>query len=322
MGGKKKPLSCRGCDKVLGKKHRLKCSGDCGLWYHGKAECTQLSEKELKKIIDNNKQFICNGCTDDKSSSSEDEHEESSNGDSTESETETTMRRTQSSNPSKKSPRKNSEYTIADVMKKLDDMREENRTLLEKFEKQEKETRKIRQRVEKMEAEQKTMRREIELLKNERQKQFESSLKNNVVIRGLPTSEIEEDELKKPVIKIAEKLKMSLNEEDIQCKLIGKEEKQLKVIFKDYSSKELLMKAKKNTSIKIKDCGFTGEAEVFINHDMSVECQKLFKKVRDYKKQNQFKYAWYAHGKIYLRKKDDSDVIHVKSEATLGTIKN
>lgn len=146
---------------------------------------------------------------------------------------------------------------------------------------------------------------------------------NNVVIKGLPIPEIPREDFKKTVKKIADKLKVALNEDDIRCVPVGKDEKkQLKVIFLDHAKKEEIMKAKRNISLKSNDCGFQNNADLYINHDMSYESQVLFKIVRDFKKNNNYKFAWYSSGKIFLRKDNDSRIIHMRSENTLNSLKN
>lgn len=183
---KRKGVKCQGCTSELGKTMtRLQCNGTCKRWYHGKVNCTKLSQRDLDSVINKSKKFVCQDCANADSSSSEEEHcevgEESSYGDTSDSRDGGVAVKIASPEPNKKKspvkiPRKGRDYSIADVMSKLNDMQEENRKLLKKLEKQEKETKKMMSKMEKIEGEHKKMKEEIDLLKKERQKTLKIAL--------------------------------------------------------------------------------------------------------------------------------------------------
>lgn len=319
----KKALSCQGCKKALGKKYkRVKCGGKCGFWFHGTEICTELTQRDLKKVIDKKQEFVCNSCGGGVNLGASEGEDGSSFGDTSDSEDEISDSRKCEEGTGRRSTA-GREYSLRDVMMKLENMQEENRRLFQKLEKQEQETKQIKKKMEEMKQEQAKMRQEIDSLKNDKQRNIENSLKNNIVISGLPINGEKNEQLKSKFQKIAEKLEVSLENEEFQCVAIGKENKKhLKVIFEGSKKKEEIMKAKKNISIRLNDIGYNERTNVYINHDMSYENQELFKKVRDFKKENNFKYAWYAHGNIYLKELENSKAIHVKSLKTLEGLKN
>lgn len=136
------------------------------------------------------------------------------------------------------------------------------------------------------------------------------------MITGLTVAD-DRDEMKKVVKKIAEKLKVTLEENEISCKRIGKEENKLKVSFDQYEKKEEIMKAKRNKNLTSDQFGSGEKKYIFINHEMSYESQLLSKTARDFKKEAKYRYVWYSDGKIFLKKEEGSAVIHVKTEKSL-----
>lgn len=246
----------------------------------------------------------------------------SSFGDKSDTEDEVGDSRGSQAGPSRRSAG-GKEYSLRDVMMKLENMQVENRRLFQRLEKQELETKQLKKKMEEMKQEQAKMRQEIDSLKNDKRRNVDDGLKNNIVVSGLPIKGEKNEQLKSKFQRIAEKLEVSMENEVFQCVAIGKENKKhLKVIFESSKKKEEIMKAKREISIKLNDIGYNESTNIFINHDMTYENQELFKKVRDFKRENNYKYAWYSHGKIYLRKQENSKAIHIRSLKTLENLKN
>lgn len=80
------------------------------------------------------------------------------------------------------------------------------------------------------------------------------------------------------------------------------------------------MRAKKNKNLDAKDLGFEKDGTIYINHDLTTENQRLYKRVREVKRSLNYKYAWVSHGNIYLRKTDNSKPICVTSEQFLDAL--
>ncbi|KAL3265662.1 hypothetical protein HHI36_009866, partial [Cryptolaemus montrouzieri] len=139
------------------------------------------------------------------------------------------------------------------------------------------------------------MRKEMDLLKKQKDITKPDSLKNNIVISGLPMDQITDKEsVTKTVIKILKKLNMDLKPEDVECYKIGKDNgKQIKVSFLNIDNKNSVMEAKKNILLKATDFDFDENKTIYINIDITIKNQLLLKKARELKKSNMIKYAWY-----------------------------
>lgn len=60
---------------------------------------------------------------------------------------------------------------------------------------------------------------------------------------------------------------------------------------------------------------------VFISEQLTARAARLYFLARDLTKAKLFKYCWTAYGRVYLRKDDDSPIIHVGSEVQLVDLK-
>jgi chromosome segregation ATPase len=56
---------------------------------------------------------------------------------------------------------------------------------------------------------------------------------------------------------------------------------------------------------------------IFISENLSPKLKRLFFLARDFAKNNNFKYCWVSHGKIFLRQSDGSTLIIIRSEKDL-----
>ncbi|KAK9887004.1 hypothetical protein WA026_019926 [Henosepilachna vigintioctopunctata] len=312
---KRKPgaLKCVGCKKSLGKGQRLKYKGPCRNWFHGKIECVKITPDQLKRVKNSNENFICIQCRDEM----EEENENLTSEDESISEEEP------EENPSKfglkrtNTNKKVKIITLENIMKKLDNVIDESKFIRKKMESLEKENRLVTAKLEKIEKEHTQMKEDIENLNKENKR-----LKNNVIIYGLPVTTDSKDEVKKVVKENTECLDVDIDNEEFECSVIGREGvKQVKVEFKNRELKDATMRAKKRISLNSRDYGFEKHNDIYINHDMSFETQKLFKEARNFKKSYNYKFAWFSDGKILLRKKEDSPVIHVKSANILENLK-
>lgn len=59
---------------------------------------------------------------------------------------------------------------------------------------------------------------------------------------------------------------------------------------------------------------------IFIAENLTFKTKRLFYLAREFAKVNEFSFCWTAHGKIYLRKKEGMQSLHVKAESDLRTI--
>ncbi|KAL3288441.1 hypothetical protein HHI36_002886 [Cryptolaemus montrouzieri] len=106
-----------------------------------------------------------------------------------------------------------------------------------------------------------------------------------------------------------------------KCYQIGNNgKKQIKLVFRDKEKKELFMSKRKESQITTKNLKLTGDSIIYLNHELTRQNQLLFKLTRDKKRELQYKFAWFAQGKIFLRKTEDSKIIQVRDEATLQNL--
>ncbi|KAL3287822.1 hypothetical protein HHI36_002281 [Cryptolaemus montrouzieri] len=133
-----------------------------------------------------------------------------------------------------------------DLLKKLDSISSRNEKLLKKVERVEKEYKTIQNEFNELKKEHLQLKRDVETLNKNKRRAILESLKNNVVIKGLPLKDINNKDLKKYTLKIAEKLDVQFDENAINCYKVGIDENtQLKVAFADSRFKEMIMKEKK-----------------------------------------------------------------------------
>lgn len=142
----------------------------------------------------------------------------------------------------------------------------------------------------------------------------------NIVVSGIP--EQENKTVKEVVNKLITGMGLQLHESDIlDCYRI-KTEKNMKPIvvkFKDDVTKQKVIKQRRQIkSISTRACRFDGaDHTIYINDELTKANQILFTKVREYKRTNHYKHAYYVNGKIYLKKTEDSRPIRIISEKNL-----
>lgn len=302
-------MNCAGCKGKLGKKgYKIQCTR-CEEWYH--EACTSLDKDEIKKVRSGKEVWECDDCRMEDG----DSNDEGLDGDS---ESEEEM-------PKKTSPGKQMKQrpkiTLEDLYEKLELVVAQNEKMIRKIAIQEKESKQMKKEIKHLKMEQEQIKKELCELKNEKTYQRQDQLKNNIIVSGITTEEKSVRELKNVFVEIGKKLKVDLEEEDLECYKIGGESvKHLKVVFKKEDIKEKIMKSKKNISLNTKDFGFQEDKVIYINHDLTKENQRLFSKTREAKTKLKYKYAWFSQGKIWMRKTDSSKAIHVKSEEVLENL--
>lgn len=313
----KKLIICKGCAKPLGKTlPRIQCSGTCGSWVHASKQCTSLEEKQLLSYVERKEKWICETCC-----ASEEESEESSDDEVTSSEED----EEETSNTSPKNKKKGVAGSKAGdgLGSKLEFIVKQNEQILRKLEKIEKENKKLKDELRELKSENNKIRKEVDFLKTQRENYRQDTLKNNVVISGVPLKEsMDRNELGAIVINIAKKLDIDIADEDFTCHKVGKTvPKQLRVVFASADKKDMIMKNKKEHVLNTKQIGLSEDRIIYINHDMTIKNQLLFKKARECKKEGAVKYVWYKDGRIFARKSDNSTIIRVNTDDDLLQLK-
>nr|CAI5834633.1 unnamed protein product [Callosobruchus analis] len=124
---------------------------------------------------------------------------------------------------------------------------------------------------------------------------------NNILIDGVPKQA--EQNIASTVNKILGAIKLQATV--TECFRLGKNENGPILVKFDNkeSKKEVLRKIKDLKGITVKKCKLEGaDRKIYFNEDLPVNKRALFKKVRDVKKQNNYKAAYCKNGVIYLKK--------------------
>lgn len=272
-----------------------------------------IGTKANSSIHRRKKAWICESCC-----ASEEESEESS-GDEGDSSCEEVEEETLNTSHKNKKRGVAESSAGGSSESKLELIVEQNRQILKKLDRIERENKQLKDELKELKSENNKIRKEIDFLKTQREYYRQDTLKNNVVISGLPLKDnVDRNELNKFVIDIAKKLDVNISGKDITCYKVGKtEQKQLKVVFENADKKDLIMKNKRDLVLNTKHIGLSEDKIIYINHDMTIKNQLLFKKAREYKKEKAIKYAWYKDGKIFARQSDNSAIIRIKSDDDL-----
>lgn len=299
--GNKKILKCGKCKKNITKTsgYAIKCA-DCKTYHH--QTCTELTIEDAQNLSkQKNKQWICESCKD----------KSSNNSDSSESEGDNTSVIFNSTVTPK--------YGIEDVIKKLD-------LVLAEFQVIKNSHAELLQRYKDTEKENKNLREEILILKQQNEivkiQKHQEELKNNIVITGIPKIPIEQQ----PVIatKLFKNLNIEIKPSNITKCSQNEKTNIMKITLAREEDKKLVFEAKRTKGLitATADLGFPNEDDniIYINHDLTIENQKLLKLTRDFKKAHNYKYAWFSNGNVLLRKTTDSKIIHITKEDDLTNL--
>lgn len=176
----------------------------------------------------------------------------------------------------------------------------------------------------------KTLRKENSVLKDRiqilEQKFDELEVKersNNLIINGIPKRP---DENTNNIIQ-GILTAMNVQTNSIQCVesfRMGKSESGpiLAKFNNQQQKKDILQRIRERKGLKLSEydprCKPSEKnMKIYLNEDLPVNKRNLYKKVRDYKKENHFKAAFCVNGIIYLKKSDDRPPIKISSENDL-----
>lgn len=81
-------------------------------------------------------------------------------------------------------------------------------------------------------------------------------------------------------------------------------------------------KAHRNNPLDTNKLGFAGSnTPIFASDYLTPFAAKLYYLGRDFKRHHNYKYCWTSHGKIYVKKHDDSPAILLRSEVQVDDLK-
>lgn len=260
---------CNICNKKVDDNQDGLLCEKCTIWKH--RDCMSMSARTYSRISSSTQPWICDGC--------------------------------QNGNKTKKKEQ-NKNYTIDDVMAKLDDMDGKYNALYKKFEDQLKINEKLQN--------------ELLEIKAKLNKKEQADLNNNLIIQGIP--EGKNENLETVVKEIGSQLNVKI-EDSFTVYRLGKVNSQktrpIKVIFSKDEVKVNLMKSKKRVQLTTTDLGFSTNNKVFLNHDLTKANHELFMAAKEYKKTNNYKFLWISAGNIFLRKNEQSKVVLLENKDQL-----
>lgn len=200
--------------------------------------------------------------------------------------------------------KKRKDYTIADVMAKLDDMDKKYNSLFLKYNEQVKVNEELKS--------------ELKLIKKQLNNNEQKELNCNITIHGVPYEEREK--LHEIVKKIGNQLQVPVEEENFSAVRLGRGHQKngpIRVHFRNEETKKTFLASKLKISLNSQILGYAANNKIYLNHDLTKRNLEVFKAAQEYKKQNGYKYLWISSGKILLRKDEKSKVTLVEDEKDL-----
>ncbi|CAH0551076.1 unnamed protein product [Brassicogethes aeneus] len=287
---------CNKCNTELKTECKFQCSDECNKWFC--VGCTKLTKKQQKDVNDGKTTWICEDCESTIIEEEDEEEDDEESGDEV------------NDNPS-----------LADLFKEMrgirksiefmsscfDNIKKENENLNAIIKTEKEENKKYKEKVEKLE------KRVLDLEQEQR--------KNNLLLMNVPFEENEN--VTDKIAKILNKIGV-INAEYSECMRLPKKgniknaNTPILLKLKTNKIKEEIMKKKSNFGkLEASDCELPGTNTLFINEDLAPAKQLLFKKARDVKKENNFKFVWATNGKIFIRKKENDPAIQIQCEDDL-----
>lgn len=259
---------CDICNKSVLDDHQALLCDKCNIWKH--RECLTMSQKTYQKLSKSKEEWLCSSCISAKDASN---HPQGKN------------------------------YTLADVMAKLEEMDMKYKSLFTKYNEQIKVNEKLQE--------------EISQIKRQLNKNEQKDLKNNLLVQGVPYKENEN--VPEIINKIGTYLGVK-NDNKFTAFRLGKDNSKanvIKVIFEDETTKTKFLKSKKKFEIKSTDLGHTKESKIFLNHELTNTNFDLFMAARTFKKDHNYKFLWIGNGNIFLRKDEHSKILLLEEKSQL-----
>jgi len=258
--------NCDICKKNVGDQEEGLLCNKCLTWKH--RECLNISEKAYQRLAKSKQDWHCNTC--------------------------------KTKAGSKTTEKSGKDYTIGDVMAKLEQMDNRYNILFQKYNEQKQINNELQN--------------ELSEIKNQLNKTEQRELNNNIIIQGIPYKN--EENIEGIVKKIGEKLQISLTSQNFSATRLGKianKATPIKVILTSSEVKKQVMKSKVKTRLNTEGLGFTEKNKIFINHDLTKKNMELFKAAQEFRKANDYKFLWISDGNILMKKIENSKAMLVQS---------
>lgn len=306
---------CTNCNYKFNKKsYSVRCS-TCIKWYC--LSCTNISKKEITEFKKFKKEWICINCEKKSNQCNEIKSKNEINPTTTDMDKQLLIE-------IKLIIQKEIQGLEEKIKKKFDeetrDLKKSIEYMAGKFEEQ-------RQIYEKCIIQNKTILKEnqdliqkVQKLENKTNIRDQMDKKNNILITGIAIQN--NSNVREVVSKLITGMGAEINKEDIiDCYRIktDKEDKPIVIKLKTYEAKRKIFQRRKIIrSISTKECNFQGpNKRIYFNDELTKFNQDLFKAVREFKIENQYKSAYCINGRIYLKKNEDSIPMRIYAKENL-----
>lgn len=193
-------------------------------------------------------------------------------------------------------------YTLNDVMEKLETMEQNYNSLCMKFNEQLKTNEKLQA--------------ELDTIKKQLNKKEQKELENNLIIQGIPQNENEN------ILQVIDKIGEFLNipSGNFTAHRIGRDKTKgspIKIVFEEKTTKAKWLKTDKKFQLKSSDLGYKETNKVYLNHDLTKTNQELYMAAKKFKQEMGYKYLWFANGNVLLKKEEGAKTLLVESTEIL-----
>lgn len=156
---------------------------------------------------------------------------------------------------------------------------------------------------------------------------------NNIEICGVP--EKNRENVLSLVKKVGSEIGITILEEDIivshrvsqfsESQVPRRAPKNIIVKFANICKRNNFLEAAKkrrNPGLSSSNLGFEENVRIFVNEHLSPFYKLLFRKAREFCKNNNYKYCWVKGMKIFVKKNDEEKAVHIVNETVLSTLHN
>lgn len=201
------------------------------------------------------------------------------------------------------------------LQRDMEDLKTSVQFMSDSFEEQKAMSKDVLAEVKLLRDENQTLKRRLEVLEQKMNIQEQKERQNNIIVTGIPAQENEDT--KEVMNKVLNTMKLNVQEIRITDCFRLKQNKEGPILVKlpeQTIKMRIIKKIKELRGIKVSECGLTGiNRNIFLNEDLTVANQKLFKSARDFKKENKLAAAYCRNGEIYLRKTAQEQSIRIRS---------
>lgn len=188
----------------------------------------------------------------------------------------------------------------------------------------------FRKKIDQLEGKIKEDRQYITVLEDRIEDLQRSNRKNNIEIKNVPSKSNETKEhLVDMVISLSQNIGYKIEKSNITdiYRVRGKGEKAKSTPIVVETSSTLLktgflkmcksFNIKNKTKLRAKHLGLCKDEEtpIYISEQLTAKGSRLYFLARDLAKSKTYRFCWTAYGKIYVRKDENSPIIHITSEA-------